>query len=108
MVARIAHNNWSYEMQTLGDEAAGNCSTSGLIPRSTEDDDDFDFENWDGDDDADGREPNSDGSGREVDDSLSLIHELRNLCSYIYADACDIVAMHTFFLEHEAFFIYLC
>ncbi|KAK1626354.1 hypothetical protein QYE76_000669 [Lolium multiflorum] len=51
--------------KTLGDEAVGNCSTSGLIPQSVEDDDDFDFENWDGDDNADGRERNSDGSGHE-------------------------------------------
>ncbi|KAM0842880.1 hypothetical protein ACQ4PT_058059 [Festuca glaucescens] len=51
--------------KALGDEAAGNCSTSGLISQSVEDDDDFDFENWDGDDDADGREPNSDDSGHE-------------------------------------------
>ncbi|KAK1626411.1 hypothetical protein QYE76_000726 [Lolium multiflorum] len=70
-IEEIGHNDSNALLEllltykTLGDEAAGNCSTSGLIPRSTEDDDDFDFENWDGDDDADGREPNSDGSGRE-------------------------------------------
>jgi hypothetical protein len=58
------------KMQTLGDDAAvGNCSTSGFIPQSTEDDDDdLDSEYWEGDDDADG----SDGSSDEVDDSLSL------------------------------------
>jgi hypothetical protein len=75
MVARISHYNWSYEMQTLDEEAVSNCSTSGLglIPQSVEDDDDLDFGNWDADEDADRRKPNSDGSGDEVDDSLSLV-----------------------------------
>ena len=73
-MARIICYNWSCELQTLGDDAAaGNCSTSGCFPQSVEDDDDFDFENWDGDDDADGREPNPDSSGDEVVDSLSLV-----------------------------------
>jgi hypothetical protein len=56
------------KMQTLGDDA-----TSGFTPQSIEDDDDLDSEYWDGDDDSDGREPNSDGSSDEVDNSLSLI-----------------------------------
>ncbi|KAK1631510.1 hypothetical protein QYE76_005825 [Lolium multiflorum] len=53
--------------KTLGDDAAvGNCSTSGFIPQSTEDDDDdLDSEYWEGDDDADGREAGSDGSSDE-------------------------------------------
>ena len=66
MVARIECYNCSCEMQTL-DEDAGNCSTSGLIPQSVEDND------------ANGRGPNFDGSGDEVDDSLSLFRLLRNL-----------------------------
>uniref|UniRef100_A0ACD5XGT8 Uncharacterized protein n=1 Tax=Avena sativa TaxID=4498 RepID=A0ACD5XGT8_AVESA len=69
--------------KTLGDEAAGNCSTSGLIPQSVEDDDDLDFENWDGDDSADGREPNSDGSGedflREMSEKDNKIKSLVNM-----------------------------
>ncbi|CAM0949066.1 unnamed protein product [Alopecurus aequalis] len=60
--------------QTLNDETAGNCSTSGLVPRSIEDDDDLDFENWDRDGDANGREPNSDGSGDEDNTIKSLIN----------------------------------
>jgi hypothetical protein len=51
----------------------GNCSTSGFIPHSIEDDDDLDSEYWDGDDDVDGREPNSNESSDEVDDSLPLV-----------------------------------
>ena len=62
------------KMQTLENDAAvGNCSTSGLILQSTEDDDDLDSEYWDGDGDADGREPSPDGSSDEVDDYLSLV-----------------------------------
>jgi hypothetical protein len=60
----------------------GNCSTSGFIPQSIEGDDDLDSEYWDGEDDVDGREPNSDDSSDEVDDSLSLVQYLRNLSSY--------------------------
>ncbi|CAM0946778.1 unnamed protein product [Alopecurus aequalis] len=60
--------------KTLGDEDAGNCSTSGLVPHSVEDDDSLDFENWDGDDDANGREPNSDGSGDENNKIKSLVN----------------------------------
>ena len=73
MVARIECYNCPCEMQTLGDEAAGNCSTSGFTPQSVEDDDDLDFGNWDEENDADRREPNSDGSGDKVDDLLSLV-----------------------------------
>uniref|UniRef100_A0ACD5XWM5 Uncharacterized protein n=1 Tax=Avena sativa TaxID=4498 RepID=A0ACD5XWM5_AVESA len=52
--------------QAIGDDAAvGNCSTSGSIPQSMEDDSDLDSEYWDGDDDADGGEPKSDGSSDE-------------------------------------------
>ena len=62
------------KMQTLEDDAAvGNCSTSDFIPQSTEDDDDLDSDYWDGDEYADGSEPNSDASNDEVDDSLSLV-----------------------------------
>jgi hypothetical protein len=61
-------------VQKLRDDAeVGNCSTSGFIPHSIEDDDDLDSEYWDGDDDVDGREPNSNESSDEVDDSLPLV-----------------------------------
>ncbi|VAI10452.1 unnamed protein product [Triticum turgidum subsp. durum] len=54
------------------DDAVGNNhSTSGCILPVVENDDDLDFENWDGDDDAGGRESSSDDSGYEVDDYLS-------------------------------------
>jgi hypothetical protein len=70
----IVYSNWSCEMQVVGEDAAvGNCSASGCTPPSVEDDDDFDFENWDVDDDAGAREHNSDSSGDEVDDTLSLV-----------------------------------
>ncbi|XP_047061471.1 DNA (cytosine-5)-methyltransferase DRM2-like isoform X2 [Lolium rigidum] len=52
--------------KALGDEAAvGNCCASGSAPTTVEDDDDLDFENWDNNDDAGGREPNSDSSDDE-------------------------------------------
>ncbi|XP_037446653.1 DNA (cytosine-5)-methyltransferase DRM2-like [Triticum dicoccoides] len=56
--------------QALGaDDAVGNCSTSGCAPQSVEevdDDDDLDFENWDGDDDdVGGRGTNCDDPGDE-------------------------------------------
>jgi hypothetical protein len=64
--------DWCCEMQALGaDGAVGNCSTSSCAPQSVEevdDDDDLDFENWDGDDVA-GRETSCDDPGDEVDDS---------------------------------------
>jgi hypothetical protein len=47
----------------------GSCSTSGFIPQSIEDDDDLDSEYWDGEDYVDGREPKSNDSNDEVDDS---------------------------------------
>ncbi|KAM0856601.1 hypothetical protein ACQ4PT_049002 [Festuca glaucescens] len=52
--------------QLLGDDCVGNFSTSGCAPLSVEEgnDDDFDFD-WESDEDAGGREPNSDGSGNE-------------------------------------------
>ena len=62
-------------MQVLGDDlaAAGNCSASGYGPLSVEDDDDIDFESWDDGGDASDREPNSDSSGDEVDDTLPKV-----------------------------------
>uniref|UniRef100_A0ACD5Z0H4 Uncharacterized protein n=1 Tax=Avena sativa TaxID=4498 RepID=A0ACD5Z0H4_AVESA len=52
--------------KTLGDDdtAVGNCS-SGFMPQHIEDEDDLDSEYWDGDNDEDGGEPNSDGSSDE-------------------------------------------
>ena len=51
----------------------GSCSTSGCTPLSVQDDNDdnLDFD-WDSDDDAGGREPDSNSSGDEVHDSISL------------------------------------
>jgi hypothetical protein len=61
-------------MQVQGDDAAVvNCSASGCASPSVEDDDDLDFENWDDNEDAGARESNSDSSGDEVDDTLSLV-----------------------------------
>ncbi|XP_044974161.1 DNA (cytosine-5)-methyltransferase DRM2-like [Hordeum vulgare subsp. vulgare] len=54
--------------KALGDDdAVGNHSTSGCNPPIVEDDNDLDFENWDGDYDAGGRESSSDDSGGEED-----------------------------------------
>lgn len=52
--------------QLPGDDCVSNFSTSGCAPLSVEEgsDDDFDFD-WESDEDAGGREPNSDGSGNE-------------------------------------------
>jgi hypothetical protein len=74
MMGMIGCYNISCEMQTLANDATvGDCSMSSYIPQSVEDDDDLDFVSWDGDDDSDGREPNSNGSDDEVHDSLSLV-----------------------------------
>ncbi|KAK1603936.1 hypothetical protein QYE76_027609 [Lolium multiflorum] len=52
--------------KALDDEAAvGNCCASGSAPTTVEDDSDLDFENWDNNGDAGGRDPNSDSSGDE-------------------------------------------
>ncbi|KAI4996063.1 hypothetical protein ZWY2020_041161 [Hordeum vulgare] len=52
--------------KALGDDdAVGNHSTSGCNPPIVEDDNDLDFENWDGDYDVGGRESSSDDSGGE-------------------------------------------
>uniref|UniRef100_A0ACD5XVJ2 Uncharacterized protein n=1 Tax=Avena sativa TaxID=4498 RepID=A0ACD5XVJ2_AVESA len=71
-IKQIGHNDANALLkllltyQAIGDDAAvGNCSTSGSILQSMEDDSDLDSEYWDGDDDADGGEPNSDGSSDE-------------------------------------------
>jgi hypothetical protein len=76
MMGMIGCYNISCEMQTLANDATvGGCSMSSYIPQSVEDDDDLDFVSWDGDDDSDGREPNSNGSDDEVHDSLSLVQQ---------------------------------
>ena len=61
-------------MQALGDDDAvgNNHSTSGCNLPIVEDDDDLDFENPDGDDDAGDTETDSNGSSDEVDNSFSL------------------------------------
>ncbi|XP_044983641.1 DNA (cytosine-5)-methyltransferase DRM2-like [Hordeum vulgare subsp. vulgare] len=52
--------------KALGDDdAVGNHSTSGCNPPIVEDDNDLDFENWDGNYDVGGRESSSDDSGGE-------------------------------------------
>ena len=67
-------------MQALGDEdALGNCSTSGCAPLRLEHGDDLDFESSDGDDAAGDTQPHSGDYGDEVDDSLSLVQQLRIL-----------------------------
>ena len=47
--------------------------------QALEDDDDLDFENPDGDDDAGDTETDSNGSSDEVDNSFSLVQQLRIL-----------------------------
>ncbi|KAM3262878.1 hypothetical protein ACQJBY_053176 [Aegilops geniculata] len=67
------------------DDAVGyNHSSSGCILPVVEDDDDLDFENWDGDDDAGGRESSSDDSGyedfmREMSERDEKINSLVNM-----------------------------
>ncbi|XBH97162.1 hypothetical protein VPH35_087439 [Triticum aestivum] len=66
------------------DDAVGNHSTSGCNPTIVEDDDDLDFEKWDGDDDTGGRESSSDDSGyeeflREMSDKDEKINSLRDM-----------------------------
>ena len=73
-------------MQALGDEGAlGDCSTSGCACPNVQDDDDddLDSDNWDNDNDTGGREHNSDSSGDEVDDSLSLVLQLELFKSFV-------------------------
>ncbi|XP_044953235.1 DNA (cytosine-5)-methyltransferase DRM2-like [Hordeum vulgare subsp. vulgare] len=81
-IKEIGHNDANALLEllltykALGDEGAlGNCSTSGCSRPNVEDDndDDLDFDNWNNDQDTGGRQQNSDSSGDEVDDSLSLV-----------------------------------
>lgn len=71
--------------KALGDDdAVGNHSTSGCNPPIVEDDNDLDFENWDGDYDAAGRESSSDDSGcedflREMSEKDEKIKSLRGM-----------------------------
>ncbi|XBH88538.1 hypothetical protein VPH35_075813 [Triticum aestivum] len=71
------------EMRALDDDDAvgNNHSTSGCILPVVEDDDDLDFENWDGDDDAGGIESSSDDSDfmREMSERDEKIKSLVNM-----------------------------
>ena len=59
-------------MQALGDDdtVGNNHSTCARIPSIVENEDDLYFLNWDGNDDAGGRESSSNDFGCEVDDYL--------------------------------------